>query len=154
MEELENIILSEETQSQKNTHGIHSLISGLAPKLRIPRHNSQTKWSSRRRKSKVWIFQSFLEGDQNTHERRYRDKVWNRDWRKGHLETAPPVDLSHIQSPNPDTIADTNKSLMKGAWYSYLLRGSASAWQTQKWMLTVIYNMEHRAPNVRAREVP
>ena len=62
MEELENIILSEETQSQKNTHGIHSLISGLAPKLRIPRHNSQTKWSSRRRKSKVWIFQSFLEG--------------------------------------------------------------------------------------------
>ena len=37
MEELENIILSEETQSQKNTHGIHSLISGLAPKLRIPK---------------------------------------------------------------------------------------------------------------------
>ena len=26
--ELENIILSEKTQSQKNTHGIHSLISG------------------------------------------------------------------------------------------------------------------------------
>ena len=35
--ELENIILSEVTQSQKNTHGIHSLISGLAPKLRIPK---------------------------------------------------------------------------------------------------------------------
>ena len=26
--ELENIILSEVTQSQKNTHGVHSLISG------------------------------------------------------------------------------------------------------------------------------
>jgi len=26
--ELENIILSEATQSQKNTHGMHSLISG------------------------------------------------------------------------------------------------------------------------------
>jgi len=26
--ELENIILSEETQSQKNTHGMHSLVSG------------------------------------------------------------------------------------------------------------------------------
>jgi hypothetical protein len=26
--ELENIILSEVTQSEKNTHGIHSLISG------------------------------------------------------------------------------------------------------------------------------
>jgi hypothetical protein len=30
--------------------------------------------------------------------------------------------------PNPDTIADANKSLQTGgAWYSYLLRGSASA---------------------------
>jgi hypothetical protein len=25
--------------------------------------------------------------------------------------------------------------------------GYASAWQIQKWMLTVIYRMEHRAPN-------
>ena len=30
--ELENIILSEVTQSQKNTHGIHSLISDSSPK--------------------------------------------------------------------------------------------------------------------------
>jgi hypothetical protein len=36
--ELENTILSEVTQSQKNTHGMHSLISGLlAQKLRIPK---------------------------------------------------------------------------------------------------------------------
>ena len=28
---LENIILSEVTQSQKNTHGMHSLISGYSP---------------------------------------------------------------------------------------------------------------------------
>ena len=28
----------------------------------------------------------------------------------------------------------------------------ASAWQIQKWMLTVIYKMEHRAPNGEARE--
>jgi hypothetical protein len=37
--ELENIILSEVTQSQKNTHGMHSLISGYDEpyqKLRIP----------------------------------------------------------------------------------------------------------------------
>jgi D-ribose pyranose/furanose isomerase RbsD len=34
--ELENIILSEVTQSQKNTHGRHSLISG-AQKFRIPK---------------------------------------------------------------------------------------------------------------------
>jgi hypothetical protein len=34
--------------------------------------------------------------------------VWSRD----HLETAPPGDPSHIQSPNPDTIVDANKDLL------------------------------------------
>ena len=32
--ELENIILSEVTQCQKNTHGMHSLISGYYPKAK------------------------------------------------------------------------------------------------------------------------
>jgi hypothetical protein len=31
------VILSELTQSQKNTHGAHSLINGLAQKLGIPK---------------------------------------------------------------------------------------------------------------------
>jgi hypothetical protein len=44
-------------------------------------------------------------------------------------------------------------SFKKVSWYSCLLRGYASAWQTQKWMLTVIYWMEHRAPNGGAREI-
>ena len=35
--ELENIILSEVTQSQRNTHGIYSLISRYSHKLRIPK---------------------------------------------------------------------------------------------------------------------
>jgi len=36
--EVENIILCEVTQSQKNTHGMHSLISGNYPKcLNYPR---------------------------------------------------------------------------------------------------------------------
>ena len=40
--ELENIILSEVTQSQKNTHNMHSLISGYYPKnLEYPRYNLQ-----------------------------------------------------------------------------------------------------------------
>jgi hypothetical protein len=42
--------------------------------------------------------------------------------------------------------------LLKGPWYSYLLWGYANAWQIQKWMLTVSYWMEHRAPNGGARE--
>jgi hypothetical protein len=41
--ELENIMLSEVTQSQKNTHDIHSLISGYYPKIsKYSRYNSQT----------------------------------------------------------------------------------------------------------------
>jgi hypothetical protein len=38
-----------------------------------------------------------------------RDKVWSRDWRKGHPETSPPGDPSQIQLPSPDTIVDANK---------------------------------------------
>jgi hypothetical protein len=34
--------------------------------------------------------------------------------------------------------------LLNGPWYSCLLWGYASAWQTQKWMLTVSYWMEHK----------
>jgi hypothetical protein len=56
------------------------------------------------------------------------------------------------KTQNPDTIADANKSLLTGAWYSCLLTGSASAWQIQKWMLTTIQWMEHRIPNEGARE--
>ena len=42
--ELENIILSEVTESQKKTHGMHSLISGYYPRnLEYRRHNSHIK---------------------------------------------------------------------------------------------------------------
>jgi hypothetical protein len=34
--------------------------------------------------------------------------------RKNHPETAPPGDPSHIQPPNPDTIAYVSKILLKG----------------------------------------
>ena len=42
---------------------------------------------------------------------------------ESHLETAPPRDSSHLQTPNPDTIADATKHLLTGAWYSCPLRG-------------------------------
>jgi hypothetical protein len=54
--------------------------------------------------------------------------------------------------PNPDTIVDANKSLLTGAWYSCLPRGSSSAWQIQNWMLTDIHWMEYRVPNKGASE--
>jgi hypothetical protein len=51
-----------------------------------------------------------------------------------------------------DTIAYARKILLKGPCYSCLIWGYASAWQIQRWMLTVIYKMENRAPNGEARE--
>jgi hypothetical protein len=59
--DLEGIILSEVTQSQKNSHDMHSLISGYYPRnLEHPRYNFQSTWNSRRMKTKVWILCSFL----------------------------------------------------------------------------------------------
>ena len=80
----------------------------------------------------------------NTHGRRYWEKVWSRDWRKDHLETAPLGDPSHIQSPYPDTIVDDNKYLLTGAWYRCLLRGSASTWQIQRWVLSANHGTEYK----------
>jgi hypothetical protein len=69
-----------------------------------------------------------------------------------HPETTPPGDPSHNQPQNPETIANASKISLKGPWYRWLVWGYASAWQIQKWMLTVIYWIEHRAPNGGARE--
>ena len=39
----------------------------------------------------------------------------------------PPGDPYHTQTPNSDTIADVKKYLLRGAWYSCFLKGSARA---------------------------
>jgi hypothetical protein len=64
----------------------------------------------------------------------------------------PGIHPIHIQPPNLDTIAYARKILLTGPWQSSLLWVYASAWQIQKWMLTVIYWMEHMAPKEGARE--
>ena len=71
---------------------------------------------------------------------------------EGPSRVCPLGDPFHKQTPNSVTIAYARKVLLTCSWYSYLLCGSASAWQIQKWVLTVIYWMEHRAPNEWARE--
>jgi hypothetical protein len=59
---LENIILSEITQSQKNSHDMHSLISGYQPRnFEYPRYNLQNTRKSRKGKTNWWILYSFLE---------------------------------------------------------------------------------------------
>jgi hypothetical protein len=58
---LEDIILSEVTQSQKKSLGMYSVISGYLPRnLEYPRYNFQNTRKSRR-KTKAWILHSSLE---------------------------------------------------------------------------------------------
>jgi hypothetical protein len=83
--------------------------------MEYPRYNSQTTGSSRRRNIKVWIIWSFLEGGTKYPREEIYRQVWSRDWGKGHPETAPPGDLSHIQPPNLETSMDANKYLLTGA---------------------------------------
>jgi hypothetical protein len=78
-------------------------------------------------------------------------RVESRDWRKGHPETAPSRDPTYLQTPNPDTIADVKKRLLLGAWYSCALRGSASVWPRQMWMLAANHCTEHGDPSGSAR---
>jgi hypothetical protein len=64
---------------------------------------------SRRGKTKVWILCSFLESGT-----KYPWKELQRQNSEFHPETAPPGDPSHIQPPNPDTIAYARKILLTG----------------------------------------
>jgi hypothetical protein len=84
--DLEDIILSEVTQSQKNTHDMHSLISGYYPRspeaqeIRIPKiqFTSHMKLKMKEDQS-VDTLIHLRNGEQNTHGRSYRDIVWSRD---------------------------------------------------------------------------
>jgi hypothetical protein len=64
---------------------------------------------------KCGYFSPSWKGEQNTHGRSYRDKVWSRNLKKGHPVTVPPGDTFHMQLPNPDAIVDANKCLLTGA---------------------------------------
>jgi hypothetical protein len=65
----------------------------------------------------------------------------------------PAWDPSHMQTLNPDTIADAKKCLLTGAWYSCFLRGFARTVLIQIWILAANYWTEHGDPNggVRGR---
>jgi hypothetical protein len=72
--------------------------------------------------------------------------------RKGYPETAPPLDPSHLQTPNPNTIADAKKCLLTEAWYNCPLRGSASICPIQMRMLAVNHLTKPSDPNGRIRK--
>jgi hypothetical protein len=58
-------------------------------------------------------------------------------------DTATHRDPSHLQTPNPDRVADTKKFLLTGAWYSCPPRGSERARPIQMRMDTAKYWNEH-----------
>ena len=51
----------------------------------------------------------YLNREQNTMRRSYREKIWSSNERMGHPEDAPPGDPSHNQPTNTDTIAFSSK---------------------------------------------
>jgi hypothetical protein len=63
----------------------------------------------------------------------------------------PPRDQSYLQTPIPDTVADAQRCLLTGAWYS-CLRGSGRAWPIQMRMLAANHWSEHGVPNGGVRE--
>ena len=80
--ELESTILSEVTQSQKNTHDKHSLISGYQPRSPEVQNTQDTihkPHEIEEGRPQYEYLQPSQKGEQNTHGRSYKDKVWSRD---------------------------------------------------------------------------
>jgi len=78
--------------------------------------------------------------------RKYGDKVWSRDWRKGHPETAPPAVHPICRHQTQSLLLMAKKFMLTGSWYNCLLRGSARAWQIQRRMLAANYCTENGVP--------
>jgi hypothetical protein len=114
-------------------------------------HRPYETWSSRRRKTERSVDTLVLlrRGNKIPMGGGTERKLWRR---KGHPETAPPGDPSHMQLSNPDTVVEAIKCLLTEAWYNCLLRDSTSASQIQRWMLTAYHWTEHRVPNEGARQ--
>ena len=74
--DLEDIILSEVTQSEKNTHDMHSLISGYSPDAQNTQDTiCKTYETQEEGGPKCGYFNSSQKGEQNAHGKNYRDKV-------------------------------------------------------------------------------
>jgi hypothetical protein len=77
----------------------------LAQKLRISKIQFAKHMKLKKNEDQSVDTSFLLRMGKNTHERSYRDEVQSWDGRKGHQESAPPGDPSHIQPSNSDTIA-------------------------------------------------
>jgi len=114
--ELENIILSEVTYSQK-THMLctHWQVD-ISPKAQNTQdmihrpHEAQEEG-----KPKCGCFNPSQKREQKYSQEEIRRQSVEQKLRESYPETAPPGDPSHIQLPNPDNIADDKKCMLTGA---------------------------------------
>ena len=126
----------------------------LAQKLRLPKIQFAKHMKLKKKEDQSVVTSILLRmGEQNTHGRSYRDKVWKvtAEMEGKTIQRLPHLGL-HPINKTQTLLHMCSKILLTGLWYSFLLWGYASAWQTQKWMLTVSHWMEHRALNGLARE--
>jgi hypothetical protein len=76
------------------------------PKLRIPKIKFTDHMKLKKKEDQNMDASTFLRRGKNAHRSKCADKMWSRDLRKGHPDTAQHGDPSPIQSPNTDTIVD------------------------------------------------
>jgi hypothetical protein len=100
-----NFILSERTHSQKNTHGMHSLISGLlAQKLRIAKIQFTDHMKLKKEDQSVGALVLLRRGNKILTRANKETKCGAEPEGKAIQTLPPPEDSSHIQSPNADTV--------------------------------------------------
>ena len=86
---------------------MYTVISGFSPKVWNTQDTIHRPYEAHEEeRPKCRYYSASQKGEQNSHRRKYGDKMWSKDLRKGHPETVPPGDPSHIQLPNLNSIAD------------------------------------------------
>ena len=115
--DLEGIILSEVTQSQNNSHAMYSLISGYQPRnLEYPRYKIQFAKHMKLKKNEdqsVDTSPFFRIGNKTPMEGVTETKFGAET--EGPSRDFPLGDPSHNQPPNPDTMVDAKKCMLKEA---------------------------------------
>ena len=92
----EDIILCEVTQLQKNSHNMHSLLSGYYPRnIDHPRYNLQNTWNSRR-KNKLRILRSFLEWGTKYKWKELQRQSSEIRWKEGPCRGSPDLGINLI----------------------------------------------------------
>ena len=106
---------------------------------------------SNKKSNYTWILFSFLEwGTKYPWKELQRQSLRLRQKERPSRDCATRVSIAYTTT-KPRHYCICQKNFLKGPCYRCLIWGYASAWQIQKWMLTVIYKIEHRTPNGGAK---